>query len=162
VASASGMATGYRRSSEKTGAHRPASDQCGKMQRMESVDIVRSPHGAVSRLLLVGAAGGAFSALFGVGGGVVIVPLLIGLCGYGARAATATSLAAIAVIACVGVATHGALGNVDWLAAALVGLPALIGVSLGVRVRARISPEAISRLFVVLLIVAAVLLVVRP
>lgn len=116
----------------------------------------------VLRLLLIGAVGGAFSALFGVGGGVVMVPLLIMLCGYGSRAATATSLAAIAVIAAFGVATYGALGNVDWLAAALVGIPALAGVTLGVRVRARISAVTISRAFAVLLVVAAVLLLVNP
>lgn len=114
----------------------------------------------VLRLLLIGAVGGAFSALFGVGGGVVMVPLLIMLCGYGSRAATATSLAAIAVIAAFGVATYGALGNVDWVAAALVGIPALAGVTLGVRVRARISAVAISRAFAVLLVAAAVVLLV--
>lgn len=115
----------------------------------------------VWRLLLVGAVGGAFSALFGVGGGVVMVPLLIMLCGYGSRAATATSLAAIAVIAAFGVATYGALGHVDWLAAALVGIPALAGVTLGVRVRARLSAVAISRAFAVLLVVAAIVLLVN-
>lgn len=114
------------------------------------------------RLLLVGAAGGAFSALFGVGGGVVMVPLLMLLCGYGSRAATATSLAAIAVIAAVGVATYGAVGKVDWVAAVLIGIPALLGVTLGVRVRARISAVMISRAFAVLLVIAAVLLVVNP
>ena len=106
--------------------------------------------------------GGAFSGLFGVGGGVVIVPLLIILCGYGSRAATATSLAAIAVIAVVGTATHGVLGNVDWVAAMLVGIPALLGVTLGVRLRARLSAVTISRAFAVLLVAAAILLAVDP
>jgi uncharacterized membrane protein YfcA len=117
---------------------------------------------AAWRLLLVGAVGGAFSALFGVGGGVVMVPLLIMLCGYGSRAATATSLAAIAAIAVVGVATHGVLGNVDWLAAMLVGIPALLGVTIGVRVRARLSAVALSRAFAVLLVVAAIVLLAVP
>lgn len=118
--------------------------------------------GVAWRLLVVGAVGGAFSALFGVGGGVVMVPLLILLCGYGSRAATATSLAAIAVIALVGVGTHGVLGNVDWLAALLVGIPALLGVTIGVRVRGRLSAVVISRALAVLLVAAAVLLVVAP
>lgn len=114
------------------------------------------------RLLLVGAVGGAFSGLFGVGGGVVLVPLLIIVCGYGSRAATATSLAAIGLIAAIGVATYGPLGNIDWGAALLVGIPALLGVTLGVRVRARISAMVISRAFAVLLLVVAILLVVNP
>ena len=116
----------------------------------------------VVRLVIVGAAGGAFSALFGVGGGVVMVPLLIMLCGYGSRAATATSLAAIAIIALWGTLTHGLLGNVDWALAAVVGVPALLGVVVGVRVRARISSSTISRALAVVLVAAAILLVVNP
>jgi len=116
----------------------------------------------VVRLVMVGAVGGAFSALFGVGGGVVMVPLMIMLCGYGSRAATATSLAAIAIIALWGTLTHGLLGNVDWGLAAVVGVPALLGVVIGVRLRARISSSAISRAFAVILVVAAIVLVVNP
>lgn len=129
---------------------------------MSTPAAIRSPRDLTWRLIAVGAVGGAFSGLFGVGGGVVIVPLLIILCGYGSRAATATSLAAIAVIAVVGTATHGVLGNVDWVAAILVGIPALLGVTLGVRLRARISAVTISRAFALLLVAAAVLLAVNP
>lgn len=132
----------------------------GVMTPADTRDL--SAHELTLRLLLVGAVGGAFSGLFGVGGGVVLVPLLIVVCGYGSRAATATSLAAIGLIAAVGVATYGALGNIDWSAAALIGIPALLGVTLGVRVRARISAQLISRAFAVLLLVVAVLLVVHP
>ena len=114
------------------------------------------------RLLIVGAAGGALSALFGVGGGVVMVPLMIMLCGYNSRAATATSLAAIAVIAAWGTITYGLLGNVNWGLAAVVGIPALLGVVVGVRVRARISAVLISKVFAVVLVASAVLLVVNP
>lgn len=129
---------------------------------MSSPTTIRSPHELTWRLVAVGAVGGAFSGLFGVGGGVVIVPLLIILCGYGSRAATATSLAAIAVIAAVGTATHGVLGNVDWVAAMLVGIPALLGVTLGVRLRAHLSAATISRAFAVLLVAAAILLAIDP
>ena len=114
------------------------------------------------RLILVGAAGGAFSALFGVGGGVVMVPLLIFLCGYGSRAATATSLAAIGIIALWGVIAYGAMGDVNWVLGALIGIPALLGVVVGVRVRGRVSAVVISRAFAVVLVAAAVLLVVNP
>ena len=52
--------------------------------------------------LAIGTAGGLFSGLFGVGGGVVIVPLLVLWLGYGEREATGTSLGAIAIVAAVG------------------------------------------------------------
>lgn len=113
------------------------------------------------RLLLIGAAAGTFSALFGVGGGTVLVPLMVMVLGYGVRAATATSLAAVAIIAVWGVATYGALGNIDWLLALLIGLPALGGVMIGLRVRARMSTVAITRLFAVLLVAVAVLQLVN-
>ena len=139
------------------------------MSAITSLEEVTSPEAnsgltrdMVWRLVVVGAAGGALSALFGVGGGVVMVPLMIMLCGYNSRAATATSLAAIAIIALWGTVTYGLLGNVNWGLAAVVGIPALLGVVIGVRVRARISAVLISRVFAVLLVVSAVLLVVNP
>ncbi len=106
--------------------------------------------------------GGASAALFGVGGGVVMVPLMIVLMGYDSRTATATSLAAIAIIGAWGTATYGALGRVDWVLAALLGIPALLGVAIGVRVRAHISAVLISRVFAVILVATAVLLLVNP
>ena len=46
-------------------------------------------------LIAIGVVAGVFSALFGVGGGVVIVPLLILVAGFDAHGATATSIGAI-------------------------------------------------------------------
>lgn len=114
----------------------------------------------VARLLVVGLAGGAFSGLLGVGGGAVIVPLLMALAWMDARHATATSLASIAIIAVWGVASYAALGNVDWLLALVVGIPALFGTLIGVRLRARVSTQAIARAFAVLLLASAIALVV--
>ena len=109
---------------------------------------------------MVGLAGGAFSGLLGVGGGAVIVPLLMGLGWMDARHATATSLASIAIIAVWGVASYAALGNVDWLLALVVGIPALFGTLIGVRLRARVSTMVIARAFAVLLLASAIALVV--
>src|SRR6266508_3383453 len=80
------------------------------------------------RLILIGLAAGFFSALFGVGGGIVIVPLLLLLCAWGARAATATSLAAIGITAVSGVIAYALHGDVRIEYAALVGLPAAVSV----------------------------------
>jgi uncharacterized membrane protein YfcA len=52
------------------------------------------PSHPVLKLAVIGTLAGAFSGLFGVGGGTVIVPLLIFWFGYGERLATGTSLAA--------------------------------------------------------------------
>ena len=107
-------------------------------------------------LVAVGLAAGLFSALFGVGGGLVVVPLLIGLLAYDAKAATATSLAAIVFTAAFGTAAHGFLGNVDWRTALLIGLPAMAGLELGLVLKDRVSSTTLTYGFAVLLLGAAV------
>ena len=111
------------------------------------------------RLAGIGILAGAFSGLFGVGGGLVMVPLLL-LLGYGERRATATSLCAIVLIAAMAAGVQGLFGNVDVGDAALLIAPAMIGVGLGVAVQQRISERAVSLLFSLLLIAIAVELAV--
>jgi uncharacterized membrane protein YfcA len=114
----------------------------------------------ILKLAVVATAAGAFSGMFGVGGGSVIVPLLIIWFAYGEREATGTSLAAIVVIALLAAIAQGAYGNVDLLEGALVGLPAVGGVLLGTSVQQRIPERAISLLFAALLVVVAIELLV--
>jgi uncharacterized membrane protein YfcA len=89
-----------------------------------------------------------------------MVPLLIALLAYDAKIATATSLAAIVFTATVGTVTHGALGNVDWLTAILIGVPAMAGLGIGLAVKDRISSRALSDAFAVLLVAVAVLVAI--
>jgi uncharacterized protein len=112
------------------------------------------------KLAAIGTAAGAFSGMFGVGGGTIIVPLLIFWFGFGERLATGTSLAAIVVIALLAVALQGALGNVDPLKAAVVGVPALGGIVIGTAVQQRLPERTISLLFAALLVAIAVKLVI--
>lgn len=100
-----------------------------------------------------------FSALFGVGGGTIVVPLLILWLGYGEREATGTSLAAIAIIAALGAGAHAFYGNVDPVAALVIGLPAVAGVLAGTALQQRISERAVAGGFAVLLVVSAGVLV---
>ena len=101
----------------------------------------------IIKLAVIGVLAGAFSALFGVGGGVVIVPLLIFWLGYGERRATATSLCAIVVIGAFAAAGQGLYGNVDVGDAALLAGPAIVGVALGVALQQRIPERVVSLLF---------------
>ena len=113
------------------------------------------------RLVLIGLAGGFFSALLGVGGGTVIVPLLLLLCAWEARAATATSLAAIGITAISGVVAYALHGDVRVAYAALVGLPAAVSVAGAAAVQQRINTRAIELLFAVFLLGVAVWLFVK-
>jgi uncharacterized membrane protein YfcA len=112
------------------------------------------------KLAVIGVAAGLFSALFGVGGGTVMVPLLILWLAYGERQATATSLAAIVVIAAIATLGHGFYGNVDVANAALLAGPAVVGVALGVGLQQRLPERAVSLLFALLLVAVAVELIV--
>jgi uncharacterized membrane protein YfcA len=112
------------------------------------------------QLAAIGTAAGAFSGLFGVGGGTVIVPLLIVWLSYGEREATGTSMAAIILIAAFAVAFQAAYGNVDPAGAALVGIPAIGGAIAGTALQQRIPERAISLLFAALMIVIAVELII--
>jgi uncharacterized membrane protein YfcA len=111
-------------------------------------------------LAAIGLAGGLFAALFGVGGGLLIVPLLMLLAYLPSRRATGTSLAAIGLTAVFGAAAYGILGDVDWLAAVTVGLPAVAGVLAGVWLQQRVSSRVLVGLFAAFLVVIAVRLLV--
>jgi uncharacterized membrane protein YfcA len=114
----------------------------------------------LARLALIATAAGAFSGLFGVGGGTIIVPLLIIWLGYGEREATGTSLAAIVVIAAMAAGAQALYGNVEPEKAAVVAVPALAGVLAGTALQQRISERVVAGLFAALLVASAVALIV--
>jgi uncharacterized membrane protein YfcA len=102
-------------------------------------------------LVATGVAAGALSALFGVGGGVIIVPALVLIAGFAPRVAAATSLGAIGITAAAGTLVYAVLGAVEWREAALVGLPAVGGAVLGTAVQQRLSSRLLVLLFTLLL-----------
>jgi uncharacterized protein len=115
------------------------------------------PSRPLLRLAAIGTAAGAFSGLFGVGGGTIIVPLLIFWFAYGERLATGTSLAAIVLIGLLGALAQGGIyGNVHVGTALWLSVPAVLGVVLGTAVQQRISQRAVSLLFAALLVVIAI------
>jgi len=111
------------------------------------------------RLAAIATAAGAFSGLFGIGGGTVIVPLLVLWLGYEQREATGTSLAAIVLIGALAAAAHAAYGNVDLWKGIVVGLPAVAGVVAGTALQQRISERAVAAAFVAMLLVSAAVLI---
>jgi uncharacterized membrane protein YfcA len=121
----------------------------------------RMPRRRTLQLAVIGTLAGLFSGLFGVGGGTVIVPLLVLWMAYEERVATATSLAAIIVIASVAATVQALYGNVEWGDAALIGIPAVVGVVGGTWVQQRVPQRTLSLLFAALLVAAAVDLVVK-
>jgi uncharacterized membrane protein YfcA len=118
-------------------------------------DAAASGRDRLLKLTVIATAAGAFSGLFGVGGGSIVVPLLIIWLAYGEREATGTSLTALVIMAAFGAIGQALYGNVDPLRAAIVGLPAVAGVIAGTALQQRIPERAVSLLFALLLLVIA-------
>jgi uncharacterized membrane protein YfcA len=112
----------------------------------------------VLRLAVIGVVAGFFSALFGVGGGLITVPLLLLLTQFGERPAMATSLGAIGLTALAGMIRYGFHGDVEWGYAALIGLPAAVGAVAGTAIQQRVQTRSLSLAFAVFLVVVGVLL----
>jgi uncharacterized protein len=122
----------------------------------------RMPSDDTLKLAAIGTAAGAFSGLFGVGGGTIVVPLLIFWFGYGERLATGTSLAAIVLIGALGALAQGGIyGNVHVATGLLLAVPAVGGVLAGTAIQQRIPQRAVSLLFAALLVAIAIELILK-
>lgn len=104
----------------------------------------------------IGLAAGFLSGLFGVGGGILVVPALVMLLGFPQKLATGTSLLAIAPISVVGMITYLVHGSVDWR----IGIPLAIGMVaggvLGSWLLARLPALVITWIFIVVLLAVAI------
>ena len=86
-------------------------------------------------LLVIGAISGFVAGLLGVGGGVILVPVLTGLLRFPIKTALGTSLAVVAAQAIPGTVTHALIGNIDWgIAGGLI-----LGVIPGARIGSRLA-----------------------
>ncbi len=108
------------------------------------------------RLVAIGLAAGVFSAFFGVGGGIVAVPLLILVAGLPERAATATSLLVIAITVSAGVVVFALRGDVNVGYAVLLGIPAAVGALAGTAWQQRIRASTLTYGLALLLVVIGV------
>jgi uncharacterized protein len=103
----------------------------------------------------VGLGAGFLSALFGIGGGIAMVPALHYGLGYDWAHATAISLAAIAIMTSTGVLAHARRGAVDWRLAWPLAVGGLAGVGAGTWLQPRIDVPWLKVLFACLMALAA-------
>jgi uncharacterized membrane protein YfcA len=102
---------------------------------------------------IIGLGAGILSGLFGIGGGVVIVPLLIFVLGFSAQQAAGTSLAALLLpVGLFGAIQYWQAGQVNVLNAAMLALGLLFGAFLGARLGLALPGEVVQRAFGVLLV----------
>src|SRR5213592_106833 len=120
---------------------------------MEMILVVAVPHAGHYRAMhylvaaIIGLIGGISSGLFGVGGGIVMVPAMVYLLNANIKTAVGTSLVVIIPTALTGAFKHQQLGNVDWrMAASLIPL-AVIGGFVGAALTRPLPAETLKKLF---------------
>ena len=107
-------------------------------------------------LVCVGVAAGFLSGLFGIGGGILIVPGLMYIAKMDARRAHGTSLAAVLPISVASLLAYGSGGNVDWAVGLWLAAGAMTGAYIGTALLAVIAKRKLAIVFSILLVVAGV------
>lgn len=114
-------------------------------------------------LLLVGLIGGVLSGAFGIGGGIIMVPLLMSFARMDQKQAAATSLLAIIPTAIAGSATYLANGEIDVLAGLIIAVGAVVGALIGTALLRRIPLVWLRWIFIALILtMAARMLFIEP
>ncbi len=122
----------------------------------EVVDGYRWTTGRVILHLSVGLFAGLLSGMFGVGGGIVIVPMLVLVLAYPQRLASGTSLAAIIPAASVGVISYALSSDVAWIPALILAAGAVVGAQIGTWLLPRVPVRALQFGFATFLIAVIV------
>jgi uncharacterized membrane protein YfcA len=106
--------------------------------------------------LATGLVAGVLSGIFGIGGGLIIVPALVFFAKMSQRTAVGTSLGALLLpVGALGVYTYWRGGNVDVKAAGWIALGMLLGAYGGATVAQLVSESSLKRAFAVLLVIVA-------
>lgn len=119
------------------------------------------PVGTAARAFIIGLIGGSFGGLVGLGGGVVMVPLLTMWAGLSQHEAHGTSLTAVIVTGAVGAWLYGGHGHVSWWSAGWLAASSVVASFVTAQYAARISGPKLRKFFGAFLLVVAVMLLVR-
>ena len=107
------------------------------------------------KFLSIGLATGLIGGVLGVGGGIIMVPLLV-VAGFGQHRAHATSLAAIVLIALTAAISFGTAGEADFGLGVTIGVGGVVGSPIGANVMHRVSTKTLAIVFAVVLLLAAI------
>ncbi len=113
----------------------------------------------VVSLIVIGLLGGLLSGMFGIGGGVIMVPLMVFLLSFSQHQAQGTSLAVLSFpVAFVAAYNYYNSGEnvVDWKFAAIIAISFILGGYFGSKLAISINQTVLKKLFSLLLLVAAI------
>lgn len=140
--------------------HDSASDSKNPRDDLDKSTDIEVEHLWIDRSsILIGVVAGILAGLFGVGGGVVMVPLQMVLLSTPIKEAVCTSLGAIIMIGISGLLRHAWLGHVLWLPGFCLGCGGVIGAQIGAWILPHLSPTVLSVMFRCLLTVMAIWMV---
>ena len=112
-------------------------------------------------LVVIGLVAGGVAATLGVGGGIIFVPALAIVAGFGQHVAEGTSLAVILPTTAIAAWTHARARRIDWPIALRVGVFGVVGGVIGAWLALTLDETLLRRLFAGLLVVVAVRMLAR-
>ncbi len=110
----------------------------------------------IGGLAVLGLATGLLSSIMGIGGGMLMVPALVLLFGYGQHAAEGISLAVIVPTAAVGAWRHTRSGYTDWRRGGILGSAGILGGLAGAQLALALDERLLQQLFAAFLAIMAV------
>jgi uncharacterized membrane protein YfcA len=108
-----------------------------------------------------GAAAGLLAGFLGIGGGLILVPMMVGFLGITQHKAHGTSLAVIIPIAIIGAIVYAVRGDINWTLVAAIGSGSVIGVIVGAKLMMRVPALKLRQLFGLYTIAIGILLLLR-
>ncbi|MEO7650908.1 MAG: sulfite exporter TauE/SafE family protein [Bryobacteraceae bacterium] len=113
--------------------------------------------GIIASIIGIGAVAGLASGILGIGGGILLVPALIYVLGYGQHQAQGTTLALLCLpVGIVAALRYHQQGFVEWRVAGILFCGFLVGAYLGAGIALNISPKVLRQVFGATLVVAGV------
>jgi uncharacterized protein len=113
--------------------------------------------GQIIGLLILGLVAGYMSSLIGIGGGIIIVPILVLLFGMTQKMAQGTSLAMLTLpVAFIGAYNYYKAGQTNWQAALLLAVTFVIGGYLGSKTVLSMDMTIVKKIFAIFMIVIAI------
>lgn len=110
----------------------------------------------------IGLAAGILGGLIGLGGGIIMIPLLVGLLKLDQCRAHGTSLAVLIFTGISGAIIYGYHGQIDWTAATALAVPAVLTATTGARLADRLPDWKLKKVFGIFLIFCSALLLLKP
>lgn len=107
-------------------------------------------------LIVIGIVAGIFSGVFGIGGGIVMIPLLAFALGFTQHEAQGTSLAVLAVpVTFLAAYNYYEAGHVNWKYAIIIAITFALGGYIGSKIAILIEQNVLKKIFALLMIVVA-------